>query len=100
MRLLVTTRACHDWRMRYLMIAAASVVCAGGARGEFASHDAPRPEKKPRDVSMHGDKRIDDYFWLREKENPAVLAHLKAENAHTEAVLAPAAKLRETLYRE
>ncbi|MDB6071593.1 MAG: oligopeptidase [Verrucomicrobiales bacterium] len=61
---------------------------------------APRPDKKPRDVSIHGDPRTDDYFWLREKENPAVIQHLKAENAHTDAVLAPAAALREKLYTE
>jgi oligopeptidase B len=86
--------------MRNLLIAAAAAVCVLNVRGEFASHEAPRPEKRPRDVSMHGDKRTDDYFWLREKDNPAVLAHLKAENEHTESVLAPAAKLRESLYGE
>ena len=35
--------------------------------------------KKPRDVSIHGERRIDDYFWLREKDSPEVQAHLQAE---------------------
>src|SRR4026209_1310272 len=69
--------------IKNLFFAAAGVACCLSARGEFTGHEAPRPEKKPRDVSVHGDKRIDEYFWLREKDNPALLAHLKAENAHT-----------------
>ncbi len=60
----------------------------------------PLAPRHPKDVSVHGDTRIDDYFWLREKDNPAVLAHLRAENAYTEAVTAPAQPLRETLYGE
>jgi len=51
-------------------------------------------------LSAHGDQRIDDWYWLRDRDDPAVLAHLKAENAYTDAVLAPQADLRETLYRE
>ena len=70
------------------------------ARAEFAAHAAPQPAKKPKDVSVHGDKRIDDYFWLREKDNPTVIEHLRAENLHTEAVLAPAVELRKKLYNE
>jgi oligopeptidase B len=67
--------------------------CADGPK-------APHPDKKPKDVTVHGDQRIDDYFWLREKNNKAVIAHLKAENAYTEAVLAPAKELRDRLYEE
>ena len=48
----------------------------------------------------HGDRRVDPYFWFREKTNPDVLAHLEAENARTEAALAPTAALQEQLYQE
>ena len=51
-------------------------------------------------TTLHGETRGDDYFWLREKTNPAVRAYLKAENAHTRAVMAPTAALRRELYRE
>ena len=61
---------------------------------------APVAPPKPKDVSVHGDKRIDDYFWLREKENPAVRAYLEEENAYLEAVLAPEKEIRDTLYSE
>jgi len=66
----------------------------------IAAAPAPIPAKQPRDVSVHGDPRTDDYFWLRERENPAVRAYLEQENAYTEQVLAPAAALREQLFRE
>lgn len=49
----------------------------------------PVAAKKPRDVSVHGDRRIDDYFWLREKDNPEVQAHLQAEAAYAEAWYKP-----------
>ncbi len=46
-------------------------------------------------------EKIDnDYAWLREKENPAVLDYLKRENAHTEAVMADTAALQESLVKE
>ncbi len=48
----------------------------------------------------HGDRRIDPYFWFREKTNPDVIAHLEAENARTEAALAPTKDLQEQLYTE
>lgn len=58
---------------------------------------APRRQKI---LEKHGDRRIDPYYWMREKDNPEVRAHLEAENAYTEAVTAPTAELRERLYRE
>ncbi|MES1194311.1 MAG: oligopeptidase B, partial [Opitutus sp.] len=60
----------------------------------------PVAAKKPKDVTVHEDKRIDDYFWLREKGNPEVVTYLEQENAYTEAVLAPAKELRAALYKE
>ncbi|SDS58744.1 S9 family peptidase [Opitutus sp. GAS368] len=60
----------------------------------------PVAAKKPKDVTVHEDKRIDDYFWLREKGQPEVVNYLEQENAYTEAVLAPAKELRAALYKE
>ncbi len=61
---------------------------------------APIPERRPYSLVTHGDERIDDWYWLREKENPAVIAHLEAENEHTEAALSHLAPLREKLFEE
>jgi oligopeptidase B len=63
----------------------------------------PRPpvaRKVPRVEEVHGDRRVDDYFWLRDKADPEVAAYLEAENAYAEAVLKPTAVLREALYKE
>jgi len=54
----------------------------------------------PKTDTTHGDVRVDDYAWLREKDSPDVLAYLEAENAYTDAVTAPTAPLQETLYQE
>jgi len=54
----------------------------------------------PTQKEMFGVQLRDDYAWLRDKENPDVTAYLEAENAYAEAVLAPAAGLREELYQE
>ncbi|MET0590457.1 MAG: S9 family peptidase [Naasia sp.] len=48
----------------------------------------------------HGDVVIDDYEWLREKEDPRVIAHLEAENAYTAAALEHLAPLRERIFEE
>ena len=60
----------------------------------------PIPARRPNDVSMHGDTRIDDWFWLRDRDDPAVIAHLQAENAHADAWFAPHDALKQQLYDE
>ncbi len=64
-------------------------------------YEAPRPAKKPkRLVSAHGDVRIDDYYWLNERDNPEVRAYLEAENRYADSVLAPVAALQQRLFEE
>ncbi|HEU4833283.1 MAG TPA: S9 family peptidase [Pyrinomonadaceae bacterium] len=57
-------------------------------------------EKKSKTTNIHGTTLVDDYFWLREKTNPTVLAHLQAEDAYTQTVMKPTAELQEKLYKE
>ena len=66
------------------------------------SHAAAPPvaPQHPTILSKHGDKRVDDYAWLRNKQDPAVLDYLKAENAYAEAVTRPLQPFEDTLYRE
>ena len=54
----------------------------------------------PKTDTVHGDIRVDNYFWLREKTNPEVIAHLEAENKYTEAMTAHTKPLQEQLYKE
>ena len=68
-----------------------------------SSPDTPRPpmtEKKTKTTKIHSDTLVDDYFWLREKSNPEVIAHLEAENAYAESMMKPTAALQDKLYKE
>jgi oligopeptidase B len=60
----------------------------------------PVASKRHTETRKHGVTLTDDYAWLRDKQNLEVTAYLEAENAYAEAVMAPLANLRETLYRE
>src|SRR5438552_10839574 len=62
--------------------------------------DPPMARKIPKDVTAQGDKRIDNYFWLREKKNPEVMKYLEAENAYTDQFMKPTAELQDKLYKE
>ncbi len=58
------------------------------------------PQRRPERLEAHGDVRIDDWYWLRDKEDPAVIAHLESENAYTEAMTEGTAGLRAELFTE
>jgi len=60
----------------------------------------PVAAERPYVHQTHGDSRVDPYYWLREKQNPEVIAHLEAENAYAGAVMGAAAELEEKLYHE
>ena len=51
-------------------------------------------------TTVHGQTRVDDYHWLRDKESPEVLSHLRAENAYTAAMMKPSLPLQKSLYKE
>jgi len=61
---------------------------------------APVAKPIPSKTTLHDDTRVDNYVWLREKENPEVIAYLNAENAYTDAVLKPTEAFQESLYNE
>src|SRR5664279_1324379 len=55
---------------------------------------------RPHAITQHGETRVDNYFWLREKDNPAVKQYLEAENAWTAEQMRDTEPLQEQLYRE
>lgn len=65
--------------------------------------DYPAPPvaaKKTQIFNNHGYKRTDDYFWLKDKNNPETIAYLKAENAYSDTVMASTKDLQKTLFDE
>src|SRR5215212_3516716 len=70
------------------------------SNGGAGASQPPMAEKKPKTTNIHGTTLVDDYFWLREKANPAVLAHLQAEDAYTQTMMKHTEALQEKLYKE
>jgi oligopeptidase B len=62
--------------------------------------EAPDAVKKPYEMTLHGHTRTDNYYWLRERENPEVIAYLEAENAYRETMMKGSEKLQESLFKE
>jgi len=60
----------------------------------------PIARKQHTETTLHETVLIDDYAWLRDKQDPEVTAYLEAENAYAESVMAPLARLRDDLYQE
>ena len=89
--------------MRIPVIIAATttliVGCTTETEGPVAP-PAPSAEKQSIVHEIHGSERSDDYFWLRERENPDVIAYLEAENDYTDAQMAPFQGLQGILVEE
>jgi oligopeptidase B len=62
--------------------------------------EPPMLAKIPEKLEIHGDVRIDNYFWLNERDNPDVIDYLEAENAYIERAMAPYEGLQNSLFEE
>ncbi|WP_280395488.1 S9 family peptidase [Nocardia brasiliensis] len=71
-----------------------------GTISDLGGVAAPIAKTVPAERVHHGDVFVDEYEWLRDKENPEVIAYLEAENAYTEAQTAHLAGLRDSIFDE
>ncbi len=78
----------------------AAMVLANATATAAEPPPPPVARKEPVTITKFGDRRVDDYFWLREKDKPEVLEYLKAENAYTDAATRHLEGFREGLYKE
>ncbi|MEN8157640.1 MAG: S9 family peptidase [Bacteroidota bacterium] len=62
--------------------------------------EAPVAAKKPKELSIHGHTRTDDYYWLKERENPEVIGYLEAENEYRESMMKGSRKFEKELFEE
>ncbi len=77
------------------------VVLAGFApEGRAQTAEPPVARVQPTTFQEHGGVRGDDYYWLRERESPAVIEYLEAENAYLDAMMAHTEDLQQTLFDE
>jgi oligopeptidase B len=79
--------------------AAVTFVLVTDMSAATAAH-APRADRRPAEWKFHNDLRTDEYAWLADREDPATIEYLTAENAYTEAATAHLSGLRETLFTE
>ncbi|MFC2090209.1 S9 family peptidase [Bacteroidota bacterium] len=86
-------------KIKYFTFIAALIVLVSACKNNQPMNP-PVAEKKPMELKIHGDTRIDNYFWLRERENTEVIDYLEAENAYREAMMKDTEKFQEELYDE
>jgi oligopeptidase B len=60
----------------------------------------PVAPKRPHEIAQHGETRVDNYYWLRQRENPQVLKHLRVEMDYLEEVMGHTHSLQEVLFSE
>jgi oligopeptidase B len=60
----------------------------------------PRPKRVEHRREYHGDVFVDPYEWMRDKEDPAVIEYLEAENSYTEQITDHLAPLRQKIFDE
>ena len=60
----------------------------------------PTAPKRPYEITQHGQTRIDNYYWMRDRTDPEVLKYLHAENDYLEEIMGHTKSLQETLYAE
>lgn len=61
---------------------------------------APLASKKPQLLEIHGHQRTDSYYWMNDRENEEVIAHLNAENEYLKEVMKPTEALQQQLFDE
>ena len=82
-----------------LAVVAASALMVVGCAGP-PSNEPPRAKTVPQQLEAHGDVRVDDYYWLRDRDDPEVVAYLEAENAYLDAMMKPTEPLQKKLVDE
>ncbi len=62
--------------------------------------EPPIAEKRPVELTTHGHTRIDNYYWLNERDNPEVIEYIEAENEYLITMMAHTERLQDRLYNE
>ncbi len=82
---------------RWLILPSSLLVFASVATAQDAP---PVAAIVPKVDTLNGEVRVDNYFYLRDRQNPLVIPYIEAENAYTESRMAHTQDLQEKLYKE
>jgi oligopeptidase B len=99
------------WYVPLLVVTIVFSACDPGAKKETSEVQPPSPEKVPHELTAHGNKRIDNYYWMKlsdaqknaekkDEQTEKVLSYLNAENQYLETKLKHTEALQEKLYKE
>ena len=86
--------------LRITLLFVASVTLVSCQQLNTSTMKQPKAQKIEKQLVKHGHTRIDNYYWLKERENPEVIDYLKAENAYTKEVMKDTEILQEKIYNE
>lgn len=91
-------------KLLYLASALLAGSCSSNTNQEMSNNSgdmsAPICKIIPHTLTKHGEDRIDNYYWLNDRENPEVIDYLNAENSYTENVMKKTEVLQSDLYNE
>lgn len=85
---------------KHLLIAFIAPFAALAQENNLSMKKEPIAEKKPKQLTIHGHTRTDDYFWMNERDSKPVLDHLAKENAYTADYFKSLEPLKNTLLDE
>ncbi len=71
-----------------------------GPEAERSSVEPPEARKEEKKLVMHGDTRIDYYYYMNQRDNPEVIDYLNAENKYLEQMLSHTEDMQEELFNE
>ena len=60
----------------------------------------PTAPKRPHQITQHGETRIDNYYWMRDRQDPEIMRYLRAESDYLEEVMGHTKPLQEMLFAE
>ncbi len=80
-----------------LIVTTMALLSLAGCAGDPAP---PTAKQIPHELTAHGQTRVDEYYWLRERDNPDVVRYLEDENAYLQQVMAPTEALQDELFEE
>lgn len=86
--------------MKSTILVLTMIATSAAAQEKGPVMEFPAAQKIPHVMKIHGDSRIDNYFWMKERDTKPVLDFLKQENKRTELALKPVAKLEKKLFQE
>src|SRR5262245_6604907 len=99
------------WSIPLLVVTLLLSACNPGAKNETSDIQPPSPEKVPHELAAHGNKRVDNYYWMKltdaqktaekkDEQTQKVLDYLNAENQYLETKMKHTEALQEKLYKE